>query len=128
MSTLNKRYTNKSVKSTKSKPKRNRGRPKKFFKIDDTPENVARALWGERSTKFPKNQRNREWGVKTPMLRDIIPKKREATSRCRIDVASLLIQVGARGFEPPTSSTPLKRATELRYAPTQVGVYHAATG
>src|SRR5690554_4568785 len=25
--------------------------------------------------------------------------------------------VGARGFEPPTSSTPLKRATELRYAP-----------
>jgi hypothetical protein len=26
--------------------------------------------------------------------------------------------VGARGFEPPTSSTPLKRATELRYAPT----------
>lgn len=36
--------------------KRKRGRPEKFFKIDDTPENVARALWGERSTKFPKNQ------------------------------------------------------------------------
>ena len=30
----------------------------------------------------------------------------------------ILILVGARGFEPPTSSTPLKRATELRYAPT----------
>lgn len=39
-------------------PKRKRGRPEKFFKIDDTPENVARALWGERSTKFPKKQGN----------------------------------------------------------------------
>jgi len=26
--------------------------------------------------------------------------------------------VGARGFEPPASSTPLKYATKLRYAPT----------
>ena len=42
------------------------------------------------------------------------------------DAVSLCILVGARGFEPPTSSTPLKRATELRYAPTQAGVYHAA--
>jgi hypothetical protein len=31
--------------------------------------------------------------------------------------------VGARGFEPPTSSTPLKRATELRYAPTTFTEY-----
>ena len=30
----------------------------------------------------------------------------------------ILKEVGARGFEPPTSSTPLKRATKLRYAPT----------
>ena len=39
-------------------PKQNRGRPEKLFRIDDTPENVARALWGERSTKFPKSQGN----------------------------------------------------------------------
>ena len=42
-----------------------------------------------------------------------------------LDAVPLWIQVGARGFEPPTSSTPLKRATELRYAPTQEKVYHA---
>lgn len=35
-----------------------RRRPEKLLKIDDTPENVARALWGERSTKFPKGQGN----------------------------------------------------------------------
>ena len=35
-------------------PKRRRGRPEKLLKIEDTPLNVARALWGERSTKFPK--------------------------------------------------------------------------
>ena len=34
--------------------------------------------------------------------------------------------VGARGFEPPTSSTPLKRATELRYAPTNNSEYSMA--
>ena len=54
-------------------------------------------------------------------------KERRHHSKCRTDVASPWIQVGARGFEPPTSSTPLKRATELRYAPTQAGVYHAAS-
>lgn len=37
-----------------TKPKRRRGRPEKVTKIDDTPLNVARALWGERSTKFTK--------------------------------------------------------------------------
>ena len=35
-----------------TKPKRRRGRPEKMFKIEDTPENVARAMWGVRSTKF----------------------------------------------------------------------------
>ena len=39
-----------------TKPKRRRGRPEKVTKIDDTPLNVARALWGERSTKFPKKE------------------------------------------------------------------------
>ena len=42
----------------------------------------------------------------------------------RIDrLRSCKILVGARGFEPPTSSTPLKRATELRYAPTFIDKY-----
>lgn len=49
---------NKQLRKTDDPPKRKRGRPEKFVKIDDTPENVARALWGERSTKFPKNQKN----------------------------------------------------------------------
>lgn len=40
--------------TTPVQPERPRGRPEKPLKIDDTPENVARALWGERSTKFPK--------------------------------------------------------------------------
>ena len=48
----------KQPKGSDANSKRGRGRPEKFFKIDDTPENVARALWGERSTKFPKNQGN----------------------------------------------------------------------
>lgn len=39
-------------------PERKRERLEKPLKIDDTPENVARALWGERSTKFPKNRKN----------------------------------------------------------------------
>jgi len=45
-------------KDESSPQKKRRGRPEKRLKIDDTPENVARALWGERSTKFPKNQGN----------------------------------------------------------------------
>ena len=36
-----------------TKPKRRCGRPEKATKIEDTPLNVARAMWGERSTKFP---------------------------------------------------------------------------
>ena len=46
------------IRDQKVSQKRPRGRPEKPLKIDDTPENVARALWGERSTKFPKNQGN----------------------------------------------------------------------
>lgn len=54
--------TNKALLMTKPKnkdsdsapSKRKRGRPEtRRVKIDDTPLNVARALWGERSTKFP---------------------------------------------------------------------------
>ena len=37
-----------------AKPKKRRGRPEKVLKIEDTPLDVARAMWGERSTKFPK--------------------------------------------------------------------------
>ena len=41
------------IKATRSTgPEKRRGRPEKLSKIDDTPLNVARALWGERSTKF----------------------------------------------------------------------------
>lgn len=47
-----------SANKTANRPKRERGRPEKPLKIDDTPENVARALWGERSTKFTKSQGN----------------------------------------------------------------------
>ena len=36
----------------KAQPKRRRGRPEKPLKIDDTPENIARALFGLPSTKF----------------------------------------------------------------------------
>ena len=43
-------------KEVDTKPKRRRGRPEKLFRINDTPENVARAMWGVRSTKFPKNE------------------------------------------------------------------------
>ncbi len=32
---------------------------------------------------------------------------------------SLILLVGARGFEPPTPCTPCKYATRLRYAPTK---------
>lgn len=49
---------NRPPRMIEDQPKKRRGRPAKFLKIDDTPENVARALWGERSTKFPKNQGN----------------------------------------------------------------------
>ena len=42
-------------KGESSPPVRRRGRPERRLKIDDTPQNVARALWGERSTKYPKN-------------------------------------------------------------------------
>ena len=34
------------------KPPRKRGRPEKLVKIDDTPRNVARALFGIPSDKF----------------------------------------------------------------------------
>lgn len=43
-------------KGESSPPGRRRGRPEKRLKIDDTPQNVARALWGEPSTKFSRNQ------------------------------------------------------------------------
>lgn len=46
----------KQHKKSKNSPKQIHGRPEKPLKIDDTPENVARALWGERSTKFPKKE------------------------------------------------------------------------
>ena len=36
----------------KAQPKRRRGRPEKSLKIDDTPENITRALFGLPSTKF----------------------------------------------------------------------------
>jgi len=49
----------KTKNKSKSSPQgKQRGHHKKPLKIDDTPQNVARALWGERSTKFPKNQGN----------------------------------------------------------------------
>ncbi len=35
---------------------------------------------------------------------------------------SLILLVGARGFEPPTPCTPCKYATRLRYAPTKAGL------
>jgi len=44
----------KQLRRTEGSPNRKLGRTEKPLKIDDTPENVARALWGERSTKFPK--------------------------------------------------------------------------
>ena len=34
------------------KPKRRRGRPEKPLKIDDTPRNIARSLFGIPSDKF----------------------------------------------------------------------------
>ena len=37
-----------------SPQEKRRGRFEERLQINDTPENVARALWGERSTKFPK--------------------------------------------------------------------------
>ena len=38
-----------------NQPKPPRGRPsKRVVKIDDTPRNVARALFGIRSTKYPR--------------------------------------------------------------------------
>ena len=36
----------------KAQPKRKRGRPEKPLRIDDTPENIAKALFGMPSTKF----------------------------------------------------------------------------
>ena len=38
--------------SQDGQPKRKRGRPEKPAKIDDSPRNVARALFGIRSTKY----------------------------------------------------------------------------
>ena len=35
-----------------NQPKRKRGRPEKLVKIDDSPRNVARALFGIRSDKY----------------------------------------------------------------------------
>ena len=40
-----------------TKPKRRRGRAEKSTKIEDTPLNGARAMWGERSTKFPNTEK-----------------------------------------------------------------------
>jgi hypothetical protein len=34
-----------------------------------------------------------------------------------ISIAKIVVLVGARGFEPPTSCSQSKRATRLRYAP-----------
>ena len=34
-------------------PKRRRGRPEKLLKIEDTPLNVARALWGGTINQIP---------------------------------------------------------------------------
>lgn len=45
-------------KMAESQPKRRCGRPEKPLRINDTPENVARALWRERATRFSKNQKN----------------------------------------------------------------------
>ena len=51
---MSKKKKEQMIQSPEPPKKRKRGRPEKNFKIDDTPLNVARALWGERSTKFPK--------------------------------------------------------------------------
>lgn len=51
---MSKKKEEQMIQSPPPAKKRKRGRPGKNFKIDDTPLNVARALWGERSTKFPK--------------------------------------------------------------------------
>ena len=40
---------------------------------------------------------------------------------------SIVVSVGAPGFEPGASSTPLKRATELRHAPNSEADYSAFT-
>ena len=41
-----------SGKEKASQSKRRRGRPEKFYKIDDTPLNVARSFFGIPSDKF----------------------------------------------------------------------------
>ena len=49
-------------KIAESQPNNRRGCPGKFLKDEDTPKNVARALWGERSSKFLRNQGNQTLG------------------------------------------------------------------
>ena len=46
----------KQQKQTEEQRKRKRGRPEKPLKIDDTPENIARALFGMPSTKFTRKK------------------------------------------------------------------------
>ncbi len=46
-----------------------------------------------------------------------IPPLRLMKSKFHASMRNLLVLVGARGFEPPASTTPLLRATRLRHAP-----------
>jgi hypothetical protein len=46
-----------------------------------------------------------------------IPPLRRMKSKFHARMCNLLVLVGARGFEPPASTTPLLRATRLRHAP-----------
>jgi len=55
--------------SSPSLSAKRRRRSERPLRIDDTPQNVARALWGERSTKFPKKWGKSDigWDAKQPM-------------------------------------------------------------
>lgn len=44
-------------KTTEGQPKRRRGRPEKFYRIDDTPLNVARSFFRIPSDKFTKPEK-----------------------------------------------------------------------
>ena len=56
---MGKKKKEQMIQSPEPPKKRKRGRPEKNYKIDDTPLNVARALWGETFNKVPQERQNR---------------------------------------------------------------------
>jgi hypothetical protein len=94
-----------------------------------------KALIGERSagpgTPRPSIQPvalNDREPQRAPSERHEKARDQRATSERPMGLTDEVEMVGARGFEPPTSSSRTMRATKLRHAPTEGARCHGACG